>query len=120
MAALELVQLIGDDAGHLRSGGERGVRDDAHQAVATAAVDEPDAPPAEQRAELVCGLGIDRSITRARSAEDADPCHRARVATRCFTYSPTAFRWSSLMCKPHFVRRHSTSSPVRANSLSTR
>jgi len=36
-------EKAGDDAGHIAAGGERRAREAAHQAVAGAAVDEPDA-----------------------------------------------------------------------------
>ena len=74
-----------DDARHPTTGGQRTVRDRAHQADPAAAVDELDSTPGELSAHRSGDLGIARIATGARTAEHADPSqlrHRQNPSSR--------------------------------------
>ena len=68
---------VRDDAGHMPAGGERRAGEATHQAVAAAAVDEPDALGRERPPERLGRVAEPSVIAGARSAIDADVSNRA-------------------------------------------
>ena len=61
-----------DDAGHLRAGGDGGIRYGAHEADMPAAVGEGHPRGADRRADRAGRLDVDRVEPRRGSAEDRD------------------------------------------------
>ena len=61
-----------NDAGHRAAGGQGGVGHDAHQADASAAVDEPDARLGQPAAERLRGRAIRGIVPGAGAAEHGD------------------------------------------------
>ena len=108
-------ELLGDDTDHRPARRECRLRRDLHEAHAAAAVHERGALRCERAAEVHRRLRIRRARSRIRATEKTDPLH-------CFSarYAATAARCAGVIGRPHFVRRHSTSSAVRAHSSRTR
>ena len=70
---------VRDDPGHVAARGERRAGETAHEAIATAAIDESDALGREGSAQGLRRFREPRVIARARSAIDADIPNCAHV-----------------------------------------
>lgn len=61
---LQIRELMRDDTHYLAASGQGGVRDDAHEPHVAAAVDQPQLPARELRAQLACRFRKRRIIPR--------------------------------------------------------
>ena len=76
MGQLAVDQALRDDADHLAAGGQRRVRERAHQADPSAPVDDADPAGGEVRPDRGREPAMDRVVARAGTAEDRDAAQR--------------------------------------------